>query len=88
MKHLLIALLTLVSVSVFAMDLDSARAAKKVVELPSGYIEAKDPSAKSLEKEINDKRRKAYEEIAKKNGLTVDQVAEQAAKKIAEKKGK
>jgi uncharacterized protein YdbL (DUF1318 family) len=58
-----------------------------VTEQPDGFIKANDPSAKSLEAEINEKRRKAYEDIVKQNGnkLTLQQVGEQAAKKIQEK---
>lgn len=82
-KKLIMSIIVLASTSAFALDLKTARATKKVTELPTGYIQANDPSAKSLEKDINDKRKKAYEEIAKKTGITVDQVAAQAAKKIA-----
>jgi uncharacterized protein len=86
-----IALLTFsLALSAQALDLDSARASKAIIELPTGYVQAASPSAKSLAEEVNAKRKLAYEGIAKKNGLTVDQVAAQAAKKIEEnlKKGK
>lgn len=82
-KKMIVFAILVSSASAFALDLKTARATKKVTELPTGYIQANDPSAKELEKEINEKRKQTYEEIAKKNGLTVDQVAAQAAKKIA-----
>ncbi len=69
-----------------ALTLDEARAKKQVDELPTGYVKANDEKVKAFVDEINAKRRAAYEDIAKKNGLTVDQVAAQAAKKIQEKK--
>lgn len=68
-----------------AVDLDSARAAKTIRELPSGYVQSTDASTKALETEVNAKRKAAYEEIAKKNNIPVDQVAAQAGKKLIEK---
>ena len=65
-----------------AVTLDEARSNKQVDELPTGYVKANDEKVKALVEEVNAKRRAAYEDIAKKNGLTVDQVAAQAAKKI------
>lgn len=71
----------------FALSLDEARSKKLISEQPDGYIKANDPKAKDLEKEINSKRRAAYEQIVKENGgkLTIEQVGQQAAKKISEK---
>ncbi len=66
------------------LDLDEARNKKLVVELPTGFLEAKDASAKNLAIDINNKRRKAYEEVAKKTNTTVDIVGAQAHKKIKE----
>lgn len=86
MKLFLITLLSaMVGFSAQALDLDSARASKAVRELPTGYVEAVDPTAKSLVDEVNTKRKQTYEELAKKNGLPVEQVAAQGAKKIQEK---
>lgn len=72
-------------VSAQAIDLDSARAAKTIRELPTGYVQSTDASTKALEAEVNAKRKVAYEEIAKKNNIPVDQVAAQAGKKLIEK---
>jgi uncharacterized protein YdbL (DUF1318 family) len=71
--------------SAFALDLDTARTKKMVTELPSGYLKANSDEAKSLVDGVNSKRKQHYSDIAKKNGIPVDQVAEQAAKKIEEK---
>lgn len=87
-------IVTLISLIVFvfsylslaqATDLDSARADKSITELPSGYIKANKDSVKAFADEVNAKRKQTYEEIAKKNGIPVEQVASQAAKKIEEK---
>jgi len=90
MKHLTkffaAALVMSFVVSAQAVDLESARAAKTIVELPTGYVQSTDASTKALETEVNTKRKSTYEAIAKKNNLSVDQVAAQAAKKIAEKR--
>ncbi|MBY0385694.1 YdbL family protein [bacterium] len=71
----------------FALDLEEARSKKLISEQPDGYIQANDPKAKDLEKEVNNKRKAAYEQIVKENGgkLTIEQVGQQAAKKIREK---
>lgn len=69
----------------FAMDLDAARAANKITELPTGYVKANDDSVKALADEVNAKRREAYKKVAEKTGATMEQVGVQAAKKIQEK---
>ena len=70
------------SISAWASDLSEARAKGLVVELPTGYIKAKDPKMKTLEKSVNAKRKKAYEKIAKKNKISVEAVGKQAHEKI------
>jgi uncharacterized protein YdbL (DUF1318 family) len=67
-----------------ALDLDEARSKRLVTELPTGFIKANDDQAKKLVEEINKKRKQAYEDIAKKNGIPVEAVGAQAAKKIEE----
>ena len=73
-----------------ALELNEARSKRLVTEQADGFIKANDPSAKELETRVNGERRKAYEDIAKQNGgkLSLQQVGEQAAKKIQEKLGK
>lgn len=81
--------LTFVSVlSAHAMDegaLDRARADKSITELPDGFVKANNATAQGLADEVNQKRKEAYEDIAKKTGTDIKTVAEQAAKKIADK---
>ena len=88
MKYFIALALCFCFVSTWAMDLDSARSKGLVKELPTGYIEAVDPSAKSLATEINGKRKAAYEAIAQKSGVDAAIVGQQAAQKIQEKLGK
>jgi uncharacterized protein YdbL (DUF1318 family) len=86
-SYLVAAIFFIISTPAFSLDLDEARSKKMVTEQPDGFIKANDPSAKQLEADINKKRREAYEAIVKENGgkLTLQQVGEQAAKKIREK---
>lgn len=85
MKTLIITLLTSLSLTLLSLDLQTARSKGLVKELPSGYIEATDPSAKGLASEVNSKRKKAYQQIAEKNKISIDIVGQQAAKKIQQK---
>jgi uncharacterized protein YdbL (DUF1318 family) len=66
-------------------DLDKARAEKLVTELPNGFLKANAADAKTFVDKVNAKRKQHYEEIAKKNGITVEQVGVHAAQKIQEK---
>jgi uncharacterized protein len=76
--------LPLLSGSVSAATLDELRAAGKVGERYDGFAVARDPSAADLVKEVNDKRRKIYEERAKKQGVTAEAVAAVYAKEIVD----
>lgn len=70
--------LVLMTGAVQAAPLDDARNAGHIVELATGYVEAKAsaPAAvKALAEDVNKRRKAAYERIAKKNGITVEQVA-------------
>lgn len=88
LRLLIIAItLPLFTTNALGLDLEEARSKKLISEQPDGYIKANDPKAKDLEKEVNNKRKAAYEQIVKENGgkLTIEQVGQQAAKKIREK---
>jgi uncharacterized protein YdbL (DUF1318 family) len=76
--------LPLLSGPVAAQSLDELRAAGKVGERYDGYAAARDPSAADLVKEVNDKRRKIYEERAKKQGVTAEAVGAVYAKEIVD----
>ena len=67
-----------------ASPLDDARSAGQIVELASGYVQATSsaPAAtKALAADVNKKRKAAYAKIAKKNGVTVEQVAAESYRK-------
>jgi hypothetical protein len=71
------------------LDLNSARKQGLVGEKADGYlgIVVAQPSAAvaALAKEVNTKRRDAYEAIARKNGTAVDAVAALAGAKLIER---
>ncbi len=68
----------------FALSLDEAKANGLVGEKPNGYLGAVNPSnaeAQALIKDVNQKRRQAYEDIAKRNGTNVQAVQTLAGEK-------
>ena len=86
MMKIIVFALMLISAPLWGLSLDEAKSKGWIKELPTGYIQATNPQAKSLEGEINAKRKSAYEKVAKKTGATVDQVGAQMAAKIKAKK--
>ncbi|ASK34595.1 YdbL family protein [Alloalcanivorax mobilis] len=82
-----IALALLLSGQVFALDLDSAKGQGLVGEQPDGYLGVvkATPEAVELSSDINQKRRDAYQRIAKQNGITLEQVSTLAGQKAIEK---
>src|SRR5215475_1981825 len=86
---LALAILMGMTAGVFAAPLDDARAAGLVGERPDGYLAAVQPNPPpdiaALVKEINAKRRAAYEDIAKKQNVPVDEVGALTAEKIKAK---
>jgi uncharacterized protein YdbL (DUF1318 family) len=78
--------LTLAAAPVLAADLGQAKAAGYVGEQLDGYlglVRADAPGdVKALVQDINRKRRAEYGNIAKKNGVPVEQVARLAAEKV------
>jgi len=64
-----------------ADPLDDAKAAGYILEKPDGYVMAAETAPASLDKlveDINNRRLKAYERIAKKNGISVEVVASES----------
>ena len=79
-----VVLWTAVASSAFALSLDEAKANGLVGEKPNGYLGAVNPSnaeAQALIKDVNQKRRRAYEDIAKRNGTNVQAVQTLAGEK-------
>lgn len=83
---LLLAGITL-SFSVFALDLDEAKARGLVGETLSGYLEvvSGNGEARDLVVEINAKRKAQYKNIAAKNNISLGDVELLAGKKAIEK---
>ena len=74
-----------------ASPLDDARAAGYVTEIANGYVKAQgnvSPRIKSLIVDVNKRRREAYSRIAKKNGISVEQVATESYLKRQGRKDK
>jgi uncharacterized protein YdbL (DUF1318 family) len=90
----LLASLVAVLVLVFALPamadaLDDARAAGQIGERPDGYVSAVSGNApaniQALVQSTNAKRLKAYQDIATKQGVPVEQVGALTAEKIIAK---
>ncbi len=83
------ALLLGLAAPAWALTLAEAKAKGWVGERIDGYLGLVDPKAppeaEALVKEINAKRRKAYEAIARKNGVPVEAVAAIAGEKAIAK---
>ena len=81
MRNLLILVLVVFSFSAFADPLDDGKAAGHIKELENGFIVASATAPNSVQMtvtDINAKRRAAYERIAKKNNITVEQVGRES----------
>ncbi|HJL60613.1 MAG TPA: DUF1318 domain-containing protein [Pseudomonadales bacterium] len=71
-------LIAIISMPLQASPLDDARNSGQVVELANGYVKAKGDvpaNIRSLVADVNKRRKTAYTKIAKRNGISVDQVA-------------
>ena len=78
----------LLTTSVYAEPLASAKAYGKACEHTDGYLrdtQSGDRNSMALVKNVNAKRKEKYTKIASKKGVTVDQVAMRAAQKLINK---
>lgn len=77
------------SVNLWALDLDSAKNAELIGEQANGYLGIVSKPASSeveaLIRDVNEKRKIRYMEIADKNNLSLNQVETQAGQKLIEK---
>ena len=79
------------SASAMAAPLDDARAKGYVVEMPNGYIKATPIAPADIDKlvkEINEKRKQVYQQIAEKHGISVEQVGAESYRKRVKDGGK
>ncbi|ABV37307.1 uncharacterized conserved protein UCP025560 [Shewanella sediminis HAW-EB3] len=90
-KLLVLAAGLLLSLNAFAISLQDAKSQGLVGEQPNGYLGVvkSNPESNSVAKQVNAKRKTHYQKIARKNGISVDDVAKLAAEKAmkATKKG-
>ena len=73
--------MALVATPLSANPLDDARDTGQVIETPDGYTKAhgKVPAdIHALVRDINKRRQQAYAKIAKKNGIAIEQVAQES----------
>lgn len=80
--------LTIAAPGAYALGLDAARSQGLVGETPQGYVGAVRGGNSEVERlvaSVNAKRRSRYSQIAKKNGLSVSAVAQQAGRKLTAK---
>lgn len=79
--------LLFISMNVFASALDDAKAQGLVGENQQGYLGVivSSPETDALVKEINQKRKSKYQQLATKNAITLEQVEALAAKKTYSK---
>ncbi len=88
MKKILLIVLSICSMTAFALDLDAAKSQGLVGERPDGYlgvVHGGSAEAVALVKDINYKRRLVYEEIAAKRGTSIEAVEATAGAKAIEK---
>ena len=82
----LVAVLLAVALPAAALDLDAAKSQGLIGERPDGYVEVVNAGApadvQALAKDVNAKRRAAYEKVARENGAPVADVAKIAGKKL------
>ena len=78
----------LLTTSVYAEPLASAKAYGKACEQTDGYLRdtlSADRNSMALVKNVNAKRKEKYTKIATKKGVEVDQIAKRAAQKLINK---
>ena len=78
---------TAIASSVFALSLDEAKANGLVGEKSNGYLGAVHPATAEIQAlidDVNQKRRQAYEDIAKRNGTNVRAVETLAGEKAVQ----
>lgn len=79
--------LALLAAPVLAIDLEAAKRQGLVGEQPDGYLGAVRQSAEAadLVRSINAQRRQSYQDLAKRNGVSVDSVAALAGRKLIDR---
>lgn len=81
-------LMLIITPTAFAQSLEEAKATGMIGEKRDGYIGlvqgSAPPAVVSLVEDVNRQRRERYQQIARENGISVDQVAQLAFNKAIE----
>jgi hypothetical protein len=90
MKTLRLALilaLTVLAAPAYAIDLDAAKRQGLVGEQPDGFLGTvrQTPDAAELVRSVNQQRRQSYQDLAQRNGVSVDSVATLAGRKLVDR---
>ena len=84
----LILMMLIITPAAFAQSLEEAKATGLIGEKRDGYIGlvqgSAPPAIVSLVEDVNRQRRERYQQIARENGISVDQVAQLAFNKAVE----
>jgi uncharacterized protein YdbL (DUF1318 family) len=90
LRSALTLVLVLIAVPALAVDLDTAKRQGLVGEQADGYIGAvrQTPEAAELVRTVNAQRRQSYQDLAKRNGVSVESVATLAGKKLIDRAGR
>lgn len=84
----LILLMLIIAPAAFAQSLEEAKATGLIGEKRDGYIGlvqgSAPPAVVSLVEDVNRQRRERYQQIARENGISVDQVAQLAFNKAVD----
>jgi uncharacterized protein YdbL (DUF1318 family) len=90
LRNALTLALILLAAPALAVDLDAAKRQGLVGEQSDGYIGAvrQTPEAAELVRTVNAQRRQSYQDLAKRNGVSVDSVATLAGRKLIDRAGR
>ena len=82
-------ILALLAGPALAIDLESAKRQGLVGEQPDGYLGTvrQTPEAAELVRSVNQQRRQSYQDLAKRNGVSVDSVSALAGRKLVDRAG-
>ncbi len=80
-------IISLMSSNVMALTLNEARSQGRVGETLNGYLVAlkTDAETQELVKDINEARNRSYQQLAKQNNLSTEDIAKLAGQKLVER---
>lgn len=80
-------IISLMSSNVMALTLDEARSQGRVGETLNGYLVAlkTDVETQTLVKDINEARNRSYQQLAKQNNVSTEDIAKLAGQKLVER---